>query len=88
MRKVLSDAVILEGFETLARNLSIEIRYEKGNFQGGLCRIDGQPAFIINKDLSISQKIKVLAKELASFDLEGIYILPAIRAIIETEKEA
>lgn len=86
MKKKNVDEELLEGIEALARNLALEIRYEKGNFHGGLCRLEDQRTFIINKDLSTSEKIKVFARELANMDLEGIYILPAIRERIEDEK--
>lgn len=86
MKKKNVDEELLEGIESLARNLSLAIRYEKGSFHGGLCRVEDQQAFIINKDLSTSEKIKVFARELADMDLEGIYILPAIRERIEDEK--
>lgn len=86
MKKKNVDEEMLEGIESLARSLAFEIRYEKGSFHGGLCRVENQQTFIINKDLSTLDKIKVFARELAGMDLEDIYILPAIRERIEDEK--
>jgi len=79
MRKEL----ILQGFESLIENLSIIIRYEKGDFQGGLCTISDKKILILNHKLTLDQKISVIAQELKQLNLEKIYIRPALRAIIE-----
>jgi hypothetical protein len=76
---------ILGHFEELTQNLSIDLRYEKGDFSGGLCRVDDKQIMIINKKLSDDQKIKVLASAIAQLNLDNIYILPAIREIIEEQ---
>ena len=87
MSKTLSDEAIINAFEALAENLSIQIRYEKGDFKGGICRVDDKKTFIINKDLQASKKIDLLAKEFALYDLEDVYILPVLRTIIDNTKK-
>jgi len=79
MRKEL----ILQGFESLIENLSIGLRYEKGDFKGGLCKISDKRLLILNNKLTIEQKISIMAKELKNMNLEKIYIRPALREIIE-----
>ncbi|MBN1154939.1 hypothetical protein JXB12_08505 [candidate division KSB1 bacterium] len=79
MRKEL----ILQGFESLIENLSIIIRYEKGDFQGGLCTVSDKRVLILNNKLTIDQKISIMAQELKQLNLDKIYIRPALRAIIE-----
>ena len=76
---------ILQAFENLVNNLSIDLRYEKGDFNGGLCRMPDRDILIVNSRLPMEQKIKLIASELNSLDLNHIYIRPAIREII-TEK--
>ena len=76
---------ILQAFENLVNNLSIDLRYEKGDFNGGLCRVPGKNILIVNSRLPMEQKIKLIAAELNSLDLNHIYIRPALRKII-TEK--
>ena len=78
---------ILQGFENLIQNLSIDLRYEKGDFSGGLCHIPGKSLLIINHKLPIEYKIKIIATELRSLDLNHIYIRPALRKIIEGEQD-
>ncbi len=74
---------ILEGFENLIANLSIDLRYEKGDFAGGLCHMPDKRIFIINDKLPIENKIKLIASELKMIELNHIYIRPALRKIIE-----
>ncbi len=76
---------ILQAFENLVNNLSIDLRYEKGDFNGGLCRMPDRDILIVNSRLPMEQKIKLIASELNSLDLNHIYIRPALREII-TEK--
>ena len=74
---------ILQSFENLIHNLSIDLRYEKGDFIGGLCKVGNKDVFIVNNKLPVEGKIKLLARELNRLNLERIYIRPALRNIIE-----
>jgi hypothetical protein len=76
---------ILQAFENLVNSLSIDLRYEKGDFHGGLCRMPGKYVLIINSNLPTEQKIKLIASELSSLDLNHIYIRPVLRKIIADE---
>ena len=83
----MTQEAILQGFETLIQNLSIDLRYEKGEFEGGLCRLQNKNLFIINNKLPVENKIKIIAAELRSLQLNHIYIRPALRKIIEEGQE-
>ena len=76
---------ILQAFENLVNNLSIDLRYEKGDFNGGLCRMTDKKILIVNSKLPMEQKIKLIASELNSLDLNHIYIRPVLREIIAEE---
>ena len=76
---------VLQAFENLVTNLSIDLRYEKGDFDGGLCRMPDKDVLIVNSKLPREQKIKLIASELNSLDLNHIYIRPALRKIITGE---
>jgi len=78
---------ILQELEKIASRLNIVIRYEKGNFNSGYCRLEEQKMLIIKKDLNLDQKIYIVARELNRFDLSGMYILPKIRNLLEKNKE-
>jgi hypothetical protein len=73
---------ILQAFENLIQSLSIDLRYEKGDFAGGLCHLPGKSIFIINSKLATENKIKLIASELRAMELNHIYIRPVLRKII------
>ncbi|MBS3808707.1 MAG: hypothetical protein KGY38_00945 [Desulfobacterales bacterium] len=52
------------------------------NARSGLCRLRGEQVFIMDKNLSINEKIQTLAACLKQMPLEDIYIMPAVRDII------
>lgn len=80
----MQDNEILQSFESLLDNLAIELRYEKGDFAGGLCRYKDKQQLIVNKDLGLQQKINILARELgANLDLDQVYMVPALREVID-----
>ncbi len=75
--------------EGLAARLGIPIRYEtigrvvaRGRPGGGLCRLRGQPMILVDDTLAPRERVAVLAKALGSFDLDGIYLPPLVRATI------
>lgn len=89
-----NDCFILGQLEALADRLGLPIRAERIPDEetvpvaGGLCRIEGKPVIIINAGSTLKEKIRILARALAHFDLNDVYVLPAVRAAIEEELEA
>ena len=82
----MEDNEILENLEKLLGELGIAIRYEKGDFSGGFCRYKDNKQLIINKSLETARKINIISTELkTNVDFEEIYIMPALREIIENE---
>ena len=73
---------ILAGLEKLVESLSIQLRYEKGDFGGGYCVLKEKRMLIVNSALTTAQRIKVLAGELAAMNLDDIFVLPALREVI------
>jgi hypothetical protein len=49
----------------------------------GLCKVKGNYLFIIDKHKSIHKKIKILASQLASMPHENIFIIPAVRELLD-----
>jgi len=77
------DDDILQSFEKLLTDLEVELRYEKGDFQGGICRYKEKKQLILNKNLNSNQKIVIMANELKiNFDLDNLYLVPALREVI------
>ena len=70
-------------FEDLAIKLGFKIIKGKGDFKGGSCIIKDEKVIVVNKRKPIEQKLKILASCFNEIDLDGIYIVPALRAFIE-----
>lgn len=49
----------------------------------GLCKIRDQQFFIMDKRLTVREKIETLAECLREMNLEAVYIVPAIRELLK-----
>lgn len=74
---------ILSQLLALAEQLGLEVREEKGDFNGGWCTLDGVKLIFLNRGHSTAGKVAVLAEALAYQSLEGVYVLPAVRDLLE-----
>jgi len=70
-------------FENLCERMGIRIIKGKGDFTGGTCMIHNEMVIVINKMKPIEQHLKTLASSFLDYDLDDIYMLPALRAYIE-----
>lgn len=84
----MSEEETLFALETLAKTLDVEVRYEKGDFTGGLCRLDEKNILLVQKNDPPHRKISILARELGAFNLDHIFVVPALRALITEEAAA
>ena len=74
---------LLSELINLSEQLGLEIREEKGDFNGGLCRIRNDNFIFLNRRHNLEKKIQVLAEALAAQPLEGRFLLPAVRDTLE-----
>jgi hypothetical protein len=80
--------ITLADLEHIAKALLIRVSYEDlKTSKGGSCRVMETRRIIINKHLQNSEKINLLARELAAFDLNGLDIPEWIRKKIAREAE-
>ena len=78
----------LTELEQVAKALVVKVTYEDvKTSKGGSCRVMETRRIIINKHLSNSEKINLLARELAGFDLAGLDISDRVRKKILHEGE-
>jgi hypothetical protein len=78
--------ITLTDLEHVAEALSIKVSYEDlKTSKGGSCRVLESRRIIINKYLQTSEKIGLLARELANYDLSGLDIPEGIRKKIALE---
>ena len=73
---------ILSGLEKLVESLSIQLRYEKGDFAGGYCVLKDKRMMIVNSALAPAMRIKILTRELATMNLDNVFVVPALRDVI------
>ncbi len=83
----LDDENLLSNLEDLLSQLNIEVRYEKGDFRGGICRVGDDKICLLNKSLTAPQKNILIAQSLVEEDLSDVFIVPAIRKFIESSGE-
>jgi hypothetical protein len=55
--------------------------------RSGLCIVKGQKLFVMDKHKSLQKKIKILAAELSVIPHEDMYIIPAVRELLEKYAE-
>ena len=82
-------AKLLSQLEGLANKLGLRVRYESfGNetedSPGGYCRLRDKMYVIVNRNLSLEAQAVVLGLALKSFDLEGVYMRPAVREFLSS----
>jgi len=55
--------------------------------QSGLCKVKGKQIFIMDKHKGIPEKVELLATCLSGIPLEAIYIMPAVREILDKYRD-
>lgn len=86
----MNEIMILEHLEEIATKLGVQLRYEDlgqsaVRSHGGYCKLGGRPMIIMNKKDTRRKKISILAKSLNKLNLEGIFVPPALRRLIESQ---
>jgi hypothetical protein len=76
---------LITELELLATQLSVVVRYEKGDFEGGYCILKTDRILLINKRLMPNKKASVFALALHEMGLDNVFIKPAVREFIEDE---
>lgn len=74
---------LLDHLVDLARRLEFEVRFERGSFRDGFCRVQEKRVIVLNRTSPLSSKIAALSRALSNQSLEGIFLLPAVREAIE-----
>lgn len=88
----MNDEVLLNQLEELAERIGITVRYENMNVEdspgsGGLCRLKGEYVLIVHSRATVREKIRVVTRALRQFDLNGIYLRPVLRELLEELEE-
>lgn len=88
----LENLKMLEALERAAAAIGVEVRYNKlaeGDIKStsGSCKIRGVSTIIVDRRLGTRERIIALARELQTFDLEKVFMPPALRKLVETRDE-
>ena len=80
--------ITLTELEDAAKALEVNVTYEDlKTSKGGSCRVMETRRIIINKHLHSNEKINILARELARFDLSGLDLSERVRKKIQQESD-
>ena len=71
-----------EHVNEIAEKLDVKIMKGKGDFSGGSCIVNEKKVIVINNMKPIEQRLNTLASCFKDYDLEGFYIVPALRKYI------
>ena len=82
---------IYEQLTELAEKLGISVSEKNLKKVGirvtsGLCKVRGESMFIMDKHATVREKVAFLADCLARMPLEDIYVVPAVREVIERHR--
>jgi hypothetical protein len=83
----MDDAAYVREFEKLADRLGIEIR-RIAEGPSGLCKVRERRVLFLERGIGSAAECAVFAREFRGFDLEGVYLVPAIRELLETRDGA
>jgi len=78
---------LLRELEALARAVGLEVRYERGRFRGGRCRLEERRLVVLNRLHPAEANVAVLAGALRDADLAGVFVPPAVRRVLEEESK-
>jgi len=74
---------ILLDLKSLADQIGITVRFERGDFNGGYCLVKENKIIVINKLSTLQRKIVILSKALKEIGIDEIFITPKLRELID-----
>ena len=81
----MDESVCVREFEHLATRIGVEIRYIDDG-PSGLCTIKGKRIMFIDKKLDKYTKLDLFVRDFKTLDLEGFFVVPVIRELLNDEK--
>ncbi len=76
---------LIQELETVAEQLGVRLRYEKGDFEGGFCVLRDQKLLVVNKRLPDARKASSVAVGLSQYGIDETFVKPTLRQYIEDE---
>ena len=69
--------------EALLEKIGYSVVYGKGSFKEGTCLIEHEKKIVINEYTPLDMQVDFMVNVVSRLDLSNIYILPALRDLIE-----
>ena len=70
---------LLSAYIDVATRIGLVVRWERGNFRGGHCKVNGQEVIILNRHHPVEGNLAAMAACLREFDLGDVYMRPIVR---------
>jgi hypothetical protein len=74
---------VLEDLKSLATQMGVKVRFERGDFKGGYCIVKDSKVIVINKLANFQRKVITLSAALKELGIEEMYLTPKLREVIE-----
>ena len=74
---------LLQDLKSVASQLGVTVRFEKGDFKGGYCIVQENKVIVLNRLGTLQRKVITLAVALKEFGIDEVYLSPKIRELIE-----
>jgi hypothetical protein len=74
---------VLEDLKSLATQMGVKVRFERGDFKGGYCIVKDSKVIVINKLANFQKKVITLSAALKELGIEEMYLTPKLREVIE-----
>ncbi len=77
-------AILLQELESLAEQLSVEVRHEPlAGPRGGLCRLGDRDLILIDRNLPLAERVELMAQALSTLPLDDVFVRPDVRQLLE-----
>lgn len=74
---------VLLDLKSLADQMGVKVRFERGDFNGGYCLVKENKIIVINKLATLQRKVVTLSKALKEIGINDIYLTPKLREVID-----
>ena len=74
---------LAELLEEALQKIGYTVRTEKGDFRGGSCVFRSEQMVFVNRRMALEERAQVMAKVLASEEIDQLFLLPEVRSYVE-----
>lgn len=81
----MDNANLLHILEAVADELAVEIRQDdlQGS-RGGLYRLNGRACILVDRNLSLPERVALMVRSLACLPHDGVFMPPAVRELLDS----